>query len=151
MPLGMEEGLDPGNFVLAAPSSPKGGDPLKIYVYGPFLFWPNVWMHQDVTWYGGRPQLRELWLDGDAASSPKKGGAPIFGPCLLQPNGCMDQDATWYGGRPRPRRQYVGWRPSSPPQKGGEAALPNSRPIGLRVLWLNGCMDQDDTWHGGGP
>jgi len=29
-------------------------------IFGPFLFWPNGWMHQDATWYGGRPQPREL-------------------------------------------------------------------------------------------
>ena len=33
-----------------------------------------------------------------------------------------------------------------PPQKGGEA--PYFRPC---VLWPNGWIDQDGTWHGGGP
>jgi len=32
--------------------SPKGLTPL---IFGPYLLWPNVWMDQDVTWYGGRP------------------------------------------------------------------------------------------------
>jgi len=27
-------------------------------VFGPFLLWPNGWMHQDAIWYGGRPQPR---------------------------------------------------------------------------------------------
>ena len=58
MPLGMEVGLGPGDFV----------------------------------------------SDGDPALPPKRGGAPqIFGPCLLWPNGWMDQDGTWHGGRPQPR------------------------------------------------
>ena len=74
MPLGMEVGLSPGDFV----------------------------------------------LDGDPAPYPKMGGAllPIFGPRLLWPNGCMDQDATWYGGRPRPTRHCVQWGPSCPQKKG---------------------------------
>jgi len=55
MPLGMEVGLSPGDFV----------------------------------------------LDGDPAPPQKGAEPPIFGPRLLWPNGCMDQDATWYGGRPR--------------------------------------------------
>jgi len=56
MPLGMEEGLGPGDFV----------------------------------------------LDGDPAPLPKKGRAPspIFGPCPLWPNGWMDQDGTWHRGGP---------------------------------------------------
>ena len=33
-----------------------------------------------------------------------------------------------------------------PPQKGGEA--PYFRPC---LLWPNGWIDQDGTWHGGGP
>ena len=33
--------------------SPKRGHIPPIF--GPFLLWPNGWMDQDVTWYGGRP------------------------------------------------------------------------------------------------
>jgi len=36
--------------------------------------------------------------------------------------------------------------PAPPPQKGTE--LPIFSPC---LLWPNGWMDQDDTWHGGGP
>jgi len=60
MVLGMEVGLSPGDFVLdrdPAPSPKGGGAPSTIF--GPFLLWPNGWsrwMHQDATWYGGRPQ-----------------------------------------------------------------------------------------------
>jgi len=70
--------------------------------------WPSGWMHQDATWYGGRPQPSDFVLDGDPAPLPKNGAEPpIFDPCLLGPNGCMDQDAAWYGGRPRPRRHCI--------------------------------------------
>ena len=48
--LGMEVGLGPGHIVL-------DGDPADPPIFRPFL-WPNGWMHQDATWYGGRPQPR---------------------------------------------------------------------------------------------
>jgi len=78
MVLGMEVGLNPGDFVLDGyqPLSLKrGGEPFP--VFGPFLLWPNRWMHQDATWYGGRSQPRDFVLDRDPAPSstlPKKGG-----------------------------------------------------------------------------
>ena len=60
MPLGMEVDLSPGDFVLDGtqlPSPKKGQSPP---IFGPFLLWPNGWMHQVATWYGGRPQPRRL-------------------------------------------------------------------------------------------
>jgi len=60
MPLGMKVGLGPGDFVLDGdpdPPSPKRRrSPSPIF--GPCLFWPNGCMHQDATWYAGRPQSR---------------------------------------------------------------------------------------------
>jgi len=94
---------------------------------------------------------------------PKMGAtlSPIFGPFLLWLNGWMHQDATWCGGRPPPRGLCVHWGPSlgpaaivldgdlaPPPRKGGEAPSPI---FGACLLWPNGCVDQDDTWRGGGP
>jgi len=71
-------------------------------------------MHQDATWYGGRPQPRRLCVVWGSSPVPKKGrSSPIFGPRILWPNGCMDQDATWYGGRPWPTRHCVSWGLSS--------------------------------------
>jgi len=61
MPLGMELGLSPGDFVLdgdPAPLPKRGQSPLPDF--RPFLLWPNGWMHQDATWYGGWPQPRGL-------------------------------------------------------------------------------------------
>jgi len=43
-----------------SPTHKGGGAPSPIF--GPFLLWPNGWMHQDATWYGGRPQPRELFV-----------------------------------------------------------------------------------------
>jgi len=61
MPVGMEQGLSPGDFVL-------DGDPALIF--GPFLLWPNGCMHQDDTWYGGRPQPRGLCVRWGPSPSP---------------------------------------------------------------------------------
>jgi len=99
MPHGMEVGLGPGDCVRWGPSSPpqKGGRTLAL-IFGPFLLWPNGWMHQDATWYGCRPRPRPHCARYGPSSPPpkKKKGAqpPIFGPCLLWPNGCMHQDTT---------------------------------------------------------
>ena len=74
MSLGMRLGLGPGDFALdgdPAPS-PKGrGAPSPIL--GPFLLWPNGWMHQDATWYGCRPQPGDFVLDGDPVPLRNKG------------------------------------------------------------------------------
>jgi len=60
MPLGMEVGLSPGDFVLDgepwAPSSPQKGGTAPIF--GPCLLWPSGCMYRDTTGYGGRPQPR---------------------------------------------------------------------------------------------
>jgi len=49
-----EGGLDPGHIVLDGDQAPpkKGGTAHPIF--GPCLLWPNSWMDQDATWYGGR-------------------------------------------------------------------------------------------------
>jgi len=51
MPLDMEEGLGPGDFVLdgdpAPPPKKGGGAPSPIF--GPCPLWPNGWMDQDGT------------------------------------------------------------------------------------------------------
>ena len=99
--------------------------------------WPNGWLDQDATWYGGRPRPGHIVLDGDQASSNRKGhsSSPHFrslrtkacvnhGPCLLwRISGWMDQNATWYGGRPRSRQHCVRREPSSLTER-GTAALP---------------------------
>ena len=77
--LGMEVGLGPGNFVLAedpASPPPKGGG-VPSPICGPFLLWPNCWMHQDATWYGCRPQPgRGLCVRWRPSPLPQKGAEP---------------------------------------------------------------------------
>jgi len=107
---------------------------------GLFLLWPNGWMHQDATWYGGRPQPRWLCVRWGPSPLPKKGAdTPIFGPRLLWPNGCMDKDATWYRGRSQFMRHCVRWGPSSSSPKGAQP--PNFRPMSVVAKWLDVLRD----------
>ena len=58
MPSGMEVGLSLGHIMLdgdPAPLPKNGGTPP---IFGPCLLWPNGWIDQDVTWYGGTPRPR---------------------------------------------------------------------------------------------
>jgi len=77
MPLGLEVGLGPVDFVLdgdPAPSPKRGRSP---QILGPCLLWPNGWMDQDGTWHGGRPQIRRLCIRwGPSLPSAKKGAEP---------------------------------------------------------------------------
>jgi len=154
MVVGTDVDLSPGDFMLdgdPAPSQKGGGAASPIF--GPFLLWPNGWMHQDATWYGDRPQPRGICVRWGPSPLPKKGAErppQIFGPCLLRPNGCMDQDASGkkigldaddivLDGDPAP---------PSPKREGGGAP---SAIFGPCPLWPNGWMDQYGTWRGGGP
>ena len=65
MPLGMEVGLRPGDFVLdgdPAPPRKKAQPP----IVGLCLLWPKGWMDQNATWYGGTVNLGpgDIVLDG---------------------------------------------------------------------------------------
>jgi len=61
MPLGMEVGLGPGDFVLDEDTAlPSETREQSLQIFGPRLLWPNSWMSQDGTWHGGRPQPRQL-------------------------------------------------------------------------------------------
>ena len=147
MPLGMELGLSPGEFVLdgdPAPPQKRGRSPLPIF--GPCLLWPNIWIDQDGTWHGGGPWSRPHCARWGTNSPPLKRGQsapPIFGPFLLSPNGWMDKDGSRHGSRPQPRRLYARWGPRDPAplsQKGTEP--PNFRPIFIVAKRLDGSR-----WH----
>jgi len=58
------------------PSSPapKGAQPP---IFSPFQLWPNGWMYQDVTWYGGRPRLMRRCVRWGPSPS-LKGQCPQF-------------------------------------------------------------------------
>jgi len=42
-------------------------------IFGPFLLWPNGWMHQNATWYGDRPRPRPHCARWGPSSPPQKG------------------------------------------------------------------------------
>jgi len=74
MALGTEVGLSQATFVLdgdPAPFPKRGRTPSPIS--GPFLMRPNGWMHQDATWYEGRPRPRGLCVRWGLSRLPKKG------------------------------------------------------------------------------
>jgi len=93
MPLGMELGLGPGDFVLdgdPAPPPQKGGRAPKFsaHVYCvKTAGWIKLVLGVEVG-----PSPGDFVFDGDPAPSPKRGRSlsPIFGPCLLWSNGWMD-------------------------------------------------------------
>ena len=71
MPLGMEVGFGPGDFVLdgdPAPLPKRGG---ATQIFGPCLLWPNGWMDEDGTWHGDRPQRRQLCVKWGPSPLPK--------------------------------------------------------------------------------
>jgi len=75
----MEVDLGLGLIVLnwdPAPLPKRGQSPLPIF--GPSLWWPNDWMHQDMP-LGMEVGLRPggFVLDGDSAPSPRRGRSPV--------------------------------------------------------------------------
>jgi len=120
MPLGVEVGLGPGDFVSdgdPAPPEKKWHRPSSnfrcVYVVAG---WIKAALGTEVNLDPG-----DVVLDGVPAHLgvvPLKGAhLPVCGPCLLWPNGWMDEDATWYGGRTQPRRLCFRWGPSPLPKK----------------------------------
>jgi len=73
MPLDREVNVGPGDIVLHGlhgdPASPKGAQPP---IFGPCLLWPNGWMDEDATWFGGRPRPRRHCVKW-GSSFPRKG------------------------------------------------------------------------------
>ena len=130
MALGTEIGLGPGDCVRWGPSYPrKTGTPMHPHpIFGPGLLWPNGWMDQDATWYGGKRRPRRRCVRWGHSTFLKGAQPPVFGSCLLWPNGWMDEDAIWYRCRPRPRPHCIRRDPSSS-RKGHGSPPPSFRPM----------------------
>ena len=154
MPLGMELGLGPGDFVLdgdPAPPPPKGGG-------APPKFSAHVYCVKTARWIkmvlGVEVGLSpgDFVLDGDPASPSQKGGGapPQFSAHVY----CV-QTAAWIK---MPLDTEVVLGPEDIVLEGDPAPIPSPKrgqspsPIfGSCLLWLNSWMDQGGTWHGGGP
>jgi len=83
-------------------------------------------------------------LNGDPAPPSKKGGrVPHFWPMSIVAKRL--DGSRWHLARrwPRSRPHCARWGFSSPPKKGAPPIF------GPFLLWPNGWIDQDDTWHGG--
>ena len=86
MPLGMEVGHSPGDFVFDGdPATPEKGTHHPIF--GPCLLWRNGWMDQDATWHGPKPRRRRRCVRWGRSSPLKGAQPPVFSSCLLWPNG----------------------------------------------------------------
>jgi len=91
MPLGMEVGLSPWEFVFDGDPAPpqKGPSPP---IFGPCLLRPNGCTDQDAIWYGDRHRRRQDCVRWGPSSPPQKGAEPppIFGPFYCgQTAGCI--------------------------------------------------------------
>ena len=108
-------------------------------------------MHQDATWYGGRPQPRRLRVSyGGPEPCPKKGRSPN----QFSAHVYCDQKAAWIK---MPLCTEVGLSlrdivfdvdPATPRRKGHSHHHPIFGPC---LLWSNGWMDEDAAWYGSRP
>jgi len=96
MSLGMDVGLDTGDFVLDGDPDPPpqrgGGAPSPIF--GPCTLWSNGWMHQDGTWHASGPwSMPHCARRGPKLPFPKRGRShfPQFSAhfCCGQTAGCI--------------------------------------------------------------
>jgi len=111
------------------------------------VLWPNCWTAQDKTWNAGRPRRWPQCVRWGPSSPSPKGHSPQFSAHI-----CCDQMAEWIK---MPLAREVGYGPSDIVLDGIQLPLPKKgqspQIFGPCLLWPNGWMDQDGTWHGGGP
>jgi len=148
MPLGMEVGLGPGDFVIWGSRSPpeKGAESPKFsaHVYcGQTAGWINMVLDVEVGLSPG-----DLVLDGDPAPPKKGGGAalPNVWPISIVAKRLDASRCHLVLRMASAQRTLLDGDPASLPKKGAE---PLPQIFGLCLLWPNGWMDQDDTWHRG--
>jgi len=150
MPLGVEVGLGPGDYVLdgdPAPASLKTGgstpDQFSAYVdCGQTAGWIKTALGTEVGLGPGH-----IVLGGDPAPLPKKGDrAPQFSARLYcgQTAGCIKMPLGMEVGL-SPGEFVLDGEPAPSPKRGQSPSI-----SGSWLLWQNGLMYQDATWYGGG-
>jgi len=93
--LRMEVGLGPGDFVFDADPAPpekRGQPPSNFWLMSNRLLWPNCWMDQNATWYGGKPRPRRRCVRWDRSSSIKGAQPPVP---QFSVHVCCGQRAGW--------------------------------------------------------
>ena len=140
MPLGMEVGLTPGDFVLdrdPAPTPLKGHSPCPIF--SPCLLWPNGWIDKLALGMDVGLGPGHIVLDGDLAPFPQRSGqSPEFSAHVY-----CGQTAGWI-------KMALGMEmgfsaghivhngdPASPPEK-GHSPPPYFRPMPIVAKRLDG-------------
>jgi len=122
--LGMEVGLSPGDFMLDGDPVPfpQNGAESPSLIFGPLLLWPNGCMHQNATWYRGRPRPKRLCVRWGSCSPSHKGAqTPQFSAHI-----CCGQMAAWIKTSLGmelgldPGDFVLDGDPVAPPQKGGQ-------------------------------
>ena len=111
------------------------------------ILWPSGWMDQDETWHTGRPQPWQHCVRWGPSSPPaKEGAAPNFRPMYVVAK-WLDGSRCHLAGREvslSPSDIVLDGDPAPLPQKGVEPPI-----FSPCLLWPDGWMDQDATWHGG--
>jgi len=142
MPLGMEVGLSPRDFVLDGDPDPSPQKEAEPPIFGPCLLWPNGWMYQDGTWHGVRPWSSPHCARWRHRSPAQKGDrTPNFRPIFIVTK-------RLHGSRCHLVRDIVFDVDPATPRKREHPLLPNFGPC---LLWPNGWMDEDATWYGSRP
>jgi len=76
IPVGRDVELGPGDIVSDRDPLKRGTSPP---LFGPCLLWPNGWIDQNATSYGGRPRLRPHCVKWGPSSPVERGtAAPLF-------------------------------------------------------------------------
>jgi len=87
MPLSTKVGISPGHIVLDEDPPPPQKGHSSPPLFGPYLLWPNGWMDQDSTSYGGRDLgPGDIVLDGYPAPLQKRAqehAPPTFRPMFI--------------------------------------------------------------------
>jgi len=140
MPLGMQVGLETGNFMLGretAPRPKKGSEPP---ILGPCLLWPNGWMDQDETWYAGGSRSRPHCARWGPSSPPQKEGrVPNFRSISIVAKR-LDTSRCHLVHRYASAQATLCETGTQPPPKRAQPPI-----FGPCLLWSNGCVYQYTT------